>query len=411
MNRAKVVLFAAVVMSALMVLPLVGCAPGAPAKEKFVTFLSLSDLTGPGAGFVAPINEAMVYGFEDLNARGGADGVKVKMITVDTRYDVARTTSAYKRYRTEPKIGMCFIPITAGVRGLAPLLERDKHPAITPADGEFQAHIGWVFLAAPPYQDGCAATFDWIMADWKAKGKSGMPTVAHLSWDNPYGREPMRGGKEYADKLGIKVLPSEFFPMGAPDHTVWLTRIGRSGADYCIIGGVDPTQANIMRDAAKLGLTKTIQFVSEYWGLDQNTGVKLHPEACEGAVVCSVFLRGDECFNHPFAALWAKYAKRPATEIKAIALAGVGITLDFEQVIKIALKAVGYDKLDGEATYQAYQKLTGFSRQGAFGPCAYSPTSRRGSEMVRFYRVQSGKLIPITDWQKTPDAVSLYPDW
>jgi len=82
--------------------------------------------------------------------------------------------------------------------------------------------------------------------------------------------------------------------------------------------------------------------------------------------------------------------------------------MDFEEGLKIALKDVGYKKLNGEAMFQAYQKLTGFKRQGITGPNAYSPTSRRGSLEIKFYRVKSAKVVPITEWKKAPDAVSLH---
>jgi len=396
----------------LAALPLVGCAPSAPSEEKYVTYLSLSDLTGPGAGLVLPVVEAMGFAFDDLNSRGGVDGIKVKVITVDTRYDTARTISAYKRYRSEHKVIFAFIPLLAAVKTLAPLMEADKVSSMTPADGEFQAHIGRVFLAALPYQDGFAASLDWMLKDWKAKGKSGVPAVGYMSWDNVYGREPLHGGKEYAEKIGVKLLNPEYFPPGAADHTVWLSRINEAGADYCYLGGVDPTQSLILRDALKLGLNKKIQFVSEYWGLDENVGVKLHPEATEGAVVCSPFIRGDEARNLPVVAeMWKKYAKGPISEMKAMFPAGILASGYTEQALKIALGDVGYDKLNGEAVYQAYQKLTGLDAKGVTGPCAYSPTSRKSTEFVRFYRVQSGKTVPITDWGKAPDAVSLYRNW
>lgn len=416
-GRKLHLLFGAVLMSLLVALPLVsGCAreeaAPPPEVEKYVTFLSLSDLTGPGAGFVAPVCEGIGFGLDDLNDRGGVDGIKVKMITVDTRYDVARTTSAYKRYRGEHKIGMVFIPLTGAVKALGPSMEADGLISMTPADGEFQAHIGRVFLAVAPYQDGCSASFDWMAEGWKAKGNPGMPTVGYLFWDNPYGREPLRGGKEYAEEIGINLLEPEFFPTGTVDHSVWLTRIAEAGADYCYIGGVGPTQSLVLRDAHKLGLTKTIQFVSDYWGLDETLGVRLHPEACEGSVLCTPVARGDEAFNHPRVAdFWTKYADRPITEMRALHPAGIVIARMFEQAIKIALEDVGYDKLDGEAMYQAYQKLTGFDTEDITGPCAYSPTSRKGTDMVKFYRVESGKVVPITDWVKAPDAVSRYPGW
>jgi hypothetical protein len=87
---------------------------------------------------------------------------------------------------------------------------------------------------------------------------------------------------------------------------------------------------------------------------------------------------------------------------------GMTWAINFEAALKIALKEVGYEKLDAEAMYSAYQKLTGNDLKGLTGSCAYSPTSRRGSTEVKFYRVKGGKVLPITKWQKTPDAVALY---
>ncbi|MBM3148755.1 MAG: hypothetical protein FJZ88_01835, partial [Chloroflexi bacterium] len=265
--RKACFIFAAILISVAVALPVVSCAPKAPSEGKFVTYLSLSDLTGPGAGLVFPIVEATGFAFDDINSKGGVKGVKVNKIVVDTRYDTARTVSAYKRYRTEPKVFWVFIPLTPGVKALAAQMEADKLPCTTPADGEFQAKPGWVFLAGVPYQDGFAAALDWMLNDFKAKGKSGVPTIGFMSWDSQYGREALRGGQEYAEKIGVKLLKPEFFPTGAADHTVWLSRINDAGADYCFIGGVDPTQSLILRDAFKLGLTKKIQFVSDYWGL------------------------------------------------------------------------------------------------------------------------------------------------
>lgn len=399
-------------MSTAMALPLTSCAPKGPAKEKYITFLSLSDLTGPAAGLTYTIVEATGFAFDDLNNKGGVDGVKVKMLNVDTRYDVARTVSAYKRYRTEHKVIWAFIPLSPAVRALAAQMEADKIPCTTPGDGEFQANLRWVFVGGTPYQDQFAAALDWMLKDFKAKGKGGVPTVGYMSWDSQYGREALRGGQEYAEKIGVKLLNPEYFPPGAAEHTVWLSRINEAGADYCYLGGVDPTQSLILRDALKLGLTKKIQFVSECWGLDENVGVKLHPEATEGAVLVTPFIRGDEARNLPQVInLWNKYGKGPISEMKALYPSGILQVKYTALALKIGLDEVGYDKLTGEQLYKGNMQLTGTSSDGVSGPCAFSPTSRKTSDMVKFYRVQSGKTVPITDWVATPDAVSLHKGW
>ncbi len=413
MKRKWSLLFAFEVMVVSVILTLAGCAPTAPKREKYVTFLSLTDLTGPAAGFTVPLEEGFRYYFSDLNAAGGVGGIKINHISVDTRYDVARTASAFKRYRNEHKLHVMFIPQTAANKALAPQIEANKLVSLTPADGEFQAHLGRIFLVFPPYQDGFAASINWILEDWKIKGNLGMPKIGYMHWDNPMGREPLRGGKEYAEKVGVTLLAPEFFPVGTIDYSVWLSRINEAGANYCIIGGVDPTPSLVLRDAYKLGLTKKIQFVdATYLGLDEVVGIKLHPEATEGAVVCSPYVRGSEVRKHQLVAeLWSKHSNRPIEDMGAVFPGPLVMGRDFVQALCIALEKIGYEALSGDHMYQAYQSLTGYDRLGLMGPCAYSPTSRRSSDVVKFYQVRGGKTVPITDWLKPPDAVSLYPGW
>jgi branched-chain amino acid transport system substrate-binding protein len=378
------------------------------AQEKTVTYLSLADYTGAIAGLNVPADMGVEDYFKELNARGGVEGVKVKFIGVDTRYDVARGVSAYKRYRTEPKLLVVNAIGTPIGKAVGPLATKDKLVQIVPGDGEFQAKLGRIFIWGPAYQDAFSAAMDWVISDWKAKGKSGMPKFGFISWDSPYGKEFLRGGNEYAEKIGLPMAKPEFFPPGALDHTVYLTRLASAGANYIFAGGVDPTPTNIIRDAHKLGLTKTIQFLSDYWGPTEPVGIRAHPEALEGTVITSYYIRGEDAKKHPMSALWTKYRGKPIADLNESYIFGTVWGMDFEEGLKIALKDVGYEKLDGEAMFKAYQKLAGFKRQGITGPNAYSPTSRRGSLEVKFYQVKSAKSVPITDWIKAPDSVSLH---
>jgi branched-chain amino acid transport system substrate-binding protein len=378
------------------------------AQEKLVTYLSLADYTGAIAGLNVPGDMGVEDYFKELNARGGVEGVKVKFIGVDTRYDVARGVSAYKRYRTEPKLLVVNAIGTPIGKAVGPLATKDKLVQLVPGDGEFQAKLGRIFIWGPAYQDSFAAALDWMVSDWKAKGKAGTPKIGFISWDSPYGKEFLRGGKEYGEKIGVGLLKPEFFPPGALDHTVYLTRLASAGANYIFAGGVDPTPTNIIRDAHKLGLTKTIQFINDYWGPTEPVGIRAHPEALEGAVITSYYIRGEEAKKHPLASLWTKYRGKPISDLNESYIFGTVWGMDFEEALKIALKDVGYERLDGESIFKAYQRLTGFKRQGVTGPNAYSPTSRRGSLEVKFYQVKSARAVAITDWIKAPDSVSLH---
>jgi hypothetical protein len=217
--------------------------------------------------------------------------------------------------------------------------------------------------------------------------------------------------------MGVNLLPPEFFPLGAADHTVWLSRINNAGADYCIIGGVDPTPSLILRDAMKLGLNETIQFVdATYWGPTEAVGVKTHPEATEGAWVISFYLRGDEAWSLPLAQeMIPKYQGKSVDEFRKVMashyLTGMGWALVYQEALKRAIQDVGYQDLDGEAMKKAYESLNGTDvTQGIQGLNTYSPTSRQGSDTVKFYQIKGGKEVAISDWTKVPDCVSLH-DW
>ena len=378
------------------------------AKDKEVAYLSLADYTGPIAGLNVPADMGLEDYIKEINAKGGVDGVKIKFIGIDTRYDTARAVSAYKRYRRDPKLLVVNSISTAIGKAVARLIERDKRLQLVPGDGEFQAHLGRTFIWGPAYQDAFAASLDWIMDDWKAKGKSGAPVVGFVNWDNAYGREHLRGGKEYAEKLGIKLLPPEFFPPGTLKHDVYLTRLAEAGANYIHAGGVDPTPTNVIRDAYALGLTKKIQFTTGYWG-PTALGLSVHAKALEGIVNYSFFLRGEEARENKIVTdLWKKYNRGSLDKFNGVYGMGMAWGMTYVAGLKAALKAVGYEKLKGDDMYKAYQRITGFERAGVQGPCAYAPDSRRGSLKIKMYQVKDGKIVPISGWRKAPDAVSLH---
>ena len=377
------------------------------AKE--VIYLSLADYTGPSGGLDANIQKGTEDFFKYINDEGGVGGVTVKFIGIDTRADVARVVSGYKRYRRNPKVLAFWNNSTPSNKVIIPLATRDKLVMLTPASGEAVAEAGVTFCWGQTYQDGFSGAVDWMVEDWKNKGKQDLPTIGYFSWDNGYGRAHMQGGKGYAEKKGVKLL-TEFFRPGTADHTTYLTRL--KGCDYIYVGGVDPTPTNVIRDAHRLGMTKNTQFVCDYWGPSRGSGMGIaaHSDVLQGTVVVSFYLKGVDVAAHPLVKeIWTRYHKEPLTEVVGGYAAGFTLGGAFVEALKIALKEVGYDNLKKEVMLKAYQKLTGNKfAQGIQTECAYSPTERRGSKGIRFYRVKGMDLVPITGWITPPDAVSLH---
>jgi len=414
MEKKKFLLL--LVASVLVALPMLpGCAPEEEAppleEEKYITYLSLADYTGAIAGLNVPADEGLKAYFDYLNDKGGVNGVKIKFIGVDTRYDAARAVSAYRRYRGEHKLMMINAIGTHLDKAIAPLVEEDGLCVFTPADGYYVAHPGRGFLWYMTYQDMFGAALDWMLDDWHAKGNPGMPTVGYYHWDNPYGHEALRGGKEYAEKIGVNLLPPEFNPPGTVDHSIPLTRLADSGANYIYIGGIDPNPTIVLKSAYDLGLTEKIQFVTDVYGPSETVGGRLYPEAIEGCVVVRAGVDGDEARSHPLAKEIAKYAGIPLSDLDWVhIMAAVSWGMTTEIALRKALETVSYEDLTSNDFYKALQNITGAEREGLMGPIAYTDTERRQSWDVKFYQFHDGKSVPITDWRRCPDTVSLY-DW
>lgn len=373
--------------------------------DKEVIYLSLADYTGPSGGLDSYIQMGTEDYFKYLNDKGGVQGIKVKFIGVDTHADVARVVSGYKRYRRTPKNFVFWNNSTPANKVVLPLATRDKRIMHTPASGEAVAKPGYAFCWGQTYQDGFGASLDWMLQDWKNKGKTGTPTVGYFSWDNSYGYAHLQGGKEYAQMKGIKLL-FEFFRPGTMDHTTYLTRL--KGCDYIFVGGVDPTPGNVIRDAHRLGMGKTTQFICDYWGPSRGINM-VHTDILQGVVIVSFYLRGKDIVDHPLAKeIWTTYRKKPLNELTGLYAAGFTLGMRYVEALKIALKDVSYDKLRNEDIYRAYHKLTGMDFQGIQTKCAYTTTERRGSKGIRFYKIKGWELEPISGWIFPFDTVKLH---
>ncbi len=409
--KTKVVLLSAVVLSLVLVmLPLASsCAPAKPkAVEKFVTMLDITDITGPAGTVCYPHTIGLEDNFKRINEEGGVDGVKIKLISVDCRYDVARGVSAYKRYRTEPKLVFVGVDITGTTLALLEYFEKDKMCAFSPGGGIFAGRPGRVFIVFSTYQDAFAAYMEKAVSDWKAKGLSGAPNFAYISADNPAGREGLHGSLEYAQEKGYKIVATEFAPVGTMDFTPFLLRLKEKGANRIFIGDwFDPSPAMIVRDARKLGFTQDMQFCADVWGFTK-PALKTFGEHLEGMMVCSPYLRGVEADKSYAVEVWTSSGRGSLEEMSELYLVGVISSVRLRETLRLALKEVGYEKVNGEAIFEASKRITGFVPKGLAGPTTWSEKERRGSRTVKFYQVKDGKTVPLTDWVETPDAVALY---
>ena len=104
-------------------------------EEKEAVFVDLSDFSGPASPVSVPTSRGIQDYFKHVNEKGGVDGIKLKYIGVDTRYDNARIFSAYQRHvKTKNVLGFC-ITSSGAATILLPLAQKNKVVILSPPSG------------------------------------------------------------------------------------------------------------------------------------------------------------------------------------------------------------------------------------------------------------------------------------
>ena len=163
--------FVAASAAAVMALSLAGCSGGsmddsssssAKASGDSITIGTVTTNSGTAAAY----GEAEVKGFElavsEINAKGGINGKKVKLESMDDKGDATEASNAYNKLAGDNNVLAVAGPtISATTAAVAPLADQSKLPAIAPAatsdDTEYSAQLqkiqasGAELLYAPYY--------------------------------------------------------------------------------------------------------------------------------------------------------------------------------------------------------------------------------------------------------------------
>jgi branched-chain amino acid transport system substrate-binding protein len=227
------------------------------------------------------------------------------------------------------------------------------------------------------------------------------PKLAIMAIDSSFGYQPIPEATDYAESLGIEMLPTEVVPFVVLDATTQLLRLKEQGAEFAYVSGLMVTSGPIVRDAERLGLLDQIQFC----GIEASAGAKLiqmADAASEGYFVPKTLPSRDET-DIPGIKLMQDVQMKyhgEVTEEEEYVYGWTGTVIICE-AIKRAVEQVGYENVDGPAIKQAFDSIKDFDVDGLV-TIAYTPEDHRGSDKIAIYQVQGGKLVRATDWRAAP---------
>jgi len=339
---------------------------------------------------------------EWVNAHGGVNGKRFKLVDVDYGYKIPEAIAAYKRMVNDDKVVMIAGWGTGDTEALRGQAAADKIPYVS---ASFAAPVSdptknpYNFFVAPTYSDQLRAWLKWVKDDWKDKSRN--PKVAALFGDNAYGRAPMNAGKEFAKEIGIDWVYEGVLPGAFQDATSQLLTMQKAGADYAYINVTTTGVSIILKDAQKLSL-KT-KFGSNPYGFSEAlvavaknnaegvTGVMPHPPYgtnVPGMKKILDFNKGKDISSPPRDAVYVR---------------GWASTLMITEGLKRADKA---GQLNGEGIKKAFETLSNFDMGGLACNVTYTASDHRACTTTPIYEIKNGTLVKIKDYD-----VGRKPEW
>ena len=230
--------FVAASAAAVMALSLAGCSggsmddsssSGAKASGDSITIGTVTTNSGTAAAY----GEAEAKGFElavsEINAKGGINGKKVKLESMDDKGDATEASNAYNKLAGDNNVLAVAGPtISATTAAVAPLADQSKLVTIAPAATSDSIETGnYLFRTCfkDSYQGEVAARF-------AAENLKVKKVAVLYGTGDPYSSGVGEAFAKAAEKLGLEVVDKESSSSADDtEYSAQLQKIQASGAE------------------------------------------------------------------------------------------------------------------------------------------------------------------------------------
>lgn len=363
----------------------------APAQaQKEIRIGALIAASGPAAFLGASQKNAFEMLVEQINARGGMAGYKIRPFLYDTEGNGTIAAQQFRRLVDSDNVSVVIGPSTTGeslaIRSVA---NEMKIPLISMAGAEAVVVPPTPFVFKTPPTDRIVAEHMLGFMKGKSIGSIGL-----LSSADAYGQAGAGVVKEVAAEFGLKIATAEEFGPRDTDMTPQLLKIRASGADALLIWSVNPGPTIILKNAAAIGLNKPIY---NSYGAASPQLIEQAGAAAENSYVSSMRLLAPESLlsDDPMRSVVSKLAADYKAKYKTHATTFVGHPADALALIEEAVKkaeSVDREKLAGAMS-------AGISFPGANGMFKFTADNHNGldasSKSMIMLKVEGGKFVVV----------------
>jgi ABC-type branched-subunit amino acid transport system substrate-binding protein len=351
------------------------------------------DLSGPIKVWGVPVSNGMKMAVEEINAAGGINGRKLKMILEDNGYDPKKAVLASQKMVERDKVfamigGMGSAPtlaaqdilFDAGVLQLFPLTAAEFTFKFDPAKPQERLKFNNLL----PYVESTRAAFKYMM-EWKGFKK---PCLMHQ--DDEYGKNVLDGFTQQLEAMKVQPASVTSYKRGVSDFSAQIAKMKSDGCDIVVLGTIIRETIGAMSEAKKLGWDVTFLGATPTNVLEVPA---LGKEAVEGLYAAAAFEIPYEDTAKGKVKDWlANYKKMFSTDANTQAIIGYNAIETFAFYAEKAGK-----DLTGQKMLASLESSVPFQDIFSSPPSVFSKTNHLASTVTQVQQVKNGRWVLVKE--------------
>lgn len=360
-----------------------------------ITIGAVLDTTGAIKVICAPILAGDQLYINKLNAAGGINGRKVKLVQVSDGGDPTKTKDAVRQLVEQDNAFAIFQVCGSGNANVAQSYLNPKGiPFVDPIGGGAtytDVHgktIPWEWMTQPNYGDEGHVMGYYLTKTLKAK------TVGLLYEQDVLGLQQKKTLGESLQKYGGQLVTSVGYNATQTDFSAAVQTLKAANPDIIVLNGLPGPTAKFVLTAAQQGYRPHLGYLANYPMAD-NSWPKVLGSVGEG-----IYVSGYTSTTSPLA---QDYLKATSSDpvFSAYKFYGYINSKLFTDALKMAGKNLTRDSLRAALDHNFVNYDTGF------GPTiTWSPSQHGGVSDFMFFQIKNGQLTPSSSFIK---ASSVWP--
>lgn len=351
------------------------------------------DLSGPIKGWGVPVSNGMKMAVEEVNAAGGVNGRKIRLVVEDSGYDPKKAVLASQKLIERDKIFAMVGPmgsptvlaaqdilLDAGVLQLFPLTAAEFTFKFDPAKPQERLKFNNLL----PYVESTRAALKYMIETKNFK----KPCIMHQ--DDEYGKNVLDGFNQQLTAMKMQPASITSFKRGASDFSAQVAKMKSDGCDLVVLGAVLREPIGTMTEAKKLGWEVTFLGATPVNVLEVPA---LGKDVVEGLYAASNFEIPYEDTAKGKVKDWlANYKKMFNADANTQAIIGYNAVMTFAHYANKAGK-----DLTGQKMLDALESGDKFQDIFNSPPTVFSKTNHLATTITQVQQVKNGRWVLVKD--------------